>query len=402
MLKTDAKRFVLFAFVLLITGLQACKKSGNNTTEEPAAGTKDFSILASAGTPEATYILHAPSLSEGIATTAGNGVETNLTVVTTRGGFYYATNDAGNLVKFSSDNKTTTVVKEIPFKQISWAYWSSFYLWRDDKTLVLFSVNAGEQYEYAILNVETMTFTASGNINIPKPPAGYYYWGNSAAFVGNKLYISYTRNANADDISVNENYLATIDYPAMNNITVTTDTRFNFPSHYTLHMPGAFTDNGTAYFLNSPTIWATAMTNKPFGVYRVNNGSTTLDASYFYELTDRTKEEAMGFFYLGNGKAITKVLDKTQIDGTSAYTSKFITDYYVVDVVNKTKTKLNIPKSVSGAYTTNVLVDGNTAYIGAKTADGFYIYEYNATAQTVKRGLKLEGITSLYRLDKIK
>jgi hypothetical protein len=401
MLKTNQKRFVLFALTLLVTGFSACKKD-STPTEEPTTGTQDFSILAQAGTPSAMYILHAPSLSEGSVTTAGNGVETSLTVLTTKGGFYYATNDAGNLVKFSSNNKNISVVKEIPFTQISWAYWSSFYLWKDDKTLVFFSVNSGLQYEYAILNVETMTFTASGNINIPKPTGDYYYWGNSATFVGNKLYISYTKNANATDLSINENYLASMDFPAMNNIVVSTDTRFNFPSHYTLHAPGAFTDNGTAYFLNSPTIWATAMTNKPFGVYKVTSGSTKVDASYFYELTDRTKEEALGFYYLGNGKAITKILDKTQIDGSAAYSTKYITDYYVVDVVNQTKTKINIPKSVSGGYSENVLVDGNVAYIGAKTTDGLYIYEYNITTQAVKRGLKLEGINAISRLDKIK
>jgi hypothetical protein len=298
--------------------------------------------------------------------------------------------------------KKITTIKEIPFNKISWAYWSSFYIWKDDKTLIFFSVNGGRQYEYATLDVENMTFTASGNINIPVPPTGYYYWGNSATFIGNKLYISYTSNADANDLSVDESYLASIDYPAMNNITVTKDARFNFPSHYTLHMPGAFTYNGTAYFLNSPSIWSTAMQNKPFAIYRVNNGSTAVDANYVYELTDRTKEEALGLFNAGNGKAIVKILDKTQIDGSSAYNSKFITDYYVVDVVNKTKTKINMPKSVAGAYTENVLIEGDDVFIAAKAAEGFYVYHYSLSSQVVKRGLKLDGVNSLYRFERMK
>ncbi|WP_131538839.1 DUF4374 domain-containing protein [Pedobacter nototheniae] len=403
MLKTNSKRFVLSALVMLVAGFSACKKSSTDPETTPPVGSTDYSLLVSAGSPAGTYILHTSSLTEGSVTTAGNGVETtDLTVITTKGGYYYATNAAGNLVKFSSDNKKNTIVKEIPFNKITWAYWSSFYLWKDDNTLIFFSVNSGLQYEYATLNVSTMTFTASGNINIPVPNAGYYYWGNSATFVGNKLYISYTKNANADDISVNESYLAAIDYPAMNNITVSTDTRFNYPSHYTLHAPGAFTDNSVAYFLNSPTIWATKMTNKPFGIYRVKTGATAVDNTYFYELTDRTKEEALGLYHVGTGKAIVKILDKTQIDGSSAYSTKYITDYYVVDVVNQTKTKLDIPKSISGGYSENVLVDGGVAYIAAKTNDGFYIYQYNVATGTVKRGLKLEGVTALSRLEKIK
>ena len=42
------------------------------------------------------------------------------------------------------------------------------------------------------------------------------------------------------------------------------------------------------------------------------------------------------------------------------------------------------------------------AYIAAKTNDGFYIYQYNVATGTVKRGLKLEGVTALSRLEKIK
>lgn len=401
MLKTNKNQILLFALMFAIVGLSSCSKK-SDPVDKGETAEKDYSFLVTAGTPSATYILHAASLTEGIATTAGNGVETDLTVVTTKGGYYYATNSAGNLVKFTSDNKKITTVKEIPFNKISWAYWSSFYSWKDDKTLIFFSVNGGRQYEYATLNVETMTFTASGNINIPVPPTGYYYWGNSATFVGNKLYISYTSNADANDISVDESYLAAIDYPAMNNVTVTKDARFNYPSHYTLHMPGAFNYNGTAYFLNSPTIWSTAMLNKPFAIYKVNNGSTTVDANYFYELTDRTKEEALGLFNAGNGKAIVKIVDKTQIDGSSAYSTKFITDYYVVDVVSKTKTKINMPKSVAGAYTENVLVEGDNVYIAAKTADGFHIYHYSLASQVVKRGLKLDGVNSLSRFERMK
>lgn len=401
MLKINKNQILLVALMFVVGGFTACSKKTDPVTEEPTAE-KDYSFLVTAGTPAGNYILHASSLTEGTATTAGNGVETDLTVVTAKGGYYYATNSAGNLVKFTSDNKKITIVKEIPFNKISWAYWSSFYSWKDDKTLIFFSVNGGKQYEYATLDVETMTFTANGNINIPVPPTGYYYWGNSATFVGNKLYISYTSNADATDLSVNESYLAAIDYPAMNNITVTKDVRFNFPSHYTLHMPGAFNYNGTAYFLNSPTIWSTAMQNKPFAIYKVNSGSTVVDANYFYELTDRTKEEAMGLFNAGNGKAIVKVVDKTQIDGSSAYAGKFITDYYVVDVVNQTKTKINMPKSAGGGYTENILVEGDNVYIAAKTADGFHVYQYSLTIQAVKRGLKLDGVNSLSRFERIK
>lgn len=405
MLKTVNKLFPLLASVVLISGLSACKKNDNNTSDEkPPAVQNTYSLrVTSGGSPASEYILQTGSLAGGTANLAGTGVSTTtMTTMTARNGFYYGVNnDSGNLVKYTSNNKTNTIVKEIPFTAISWAFYSSFYKWKDDKTLVLFSSNGSIQFEYAILNVETMTFTASGKINVPGLLKDHYFWGYAATINDNKVNLSYTQNANSNDLSVDTTYLATFDYPAMTNVKVTKDTRFTLPEHYSLHMANSFVDNGISYFIASPNIWTTANKNKPFGIYRVKNGATQIDPDYFYELTDRNKEEALGLFYIGNGKAIVKFMDKTQITGSISYSTGFITDYYVVDVVNQTKTKLNIPKSISGGFAENVLVENGLVSIAAQTADGFYIYQYNPSTSAVTRGLKLEGISALSRLDKL-
>lgn len=403
MLKTVNKLFPLLASVVLISGLSACKKNESKTTDEnPPVVQSTYSLRVSSGSPAAEYILQTGSLTSGTATLVGTGVATTLTTMTAKNGFYYGiNNDSGNLVKYTSNNKTNTIVKEIPFTVISWAFYSSFYKWKDDKTLVLFSANGSTQFEYAILNVETMTFTSSGKINVPGLLKDHYFWGYAATITGNKVNLSYTQNANAGDLSVDTTYLATFDYPAMTNVKVTKDTRFTLPEHYSLHMANSFVDNNISYFIASPNIWTTSNKNKPFGIYRVKNGATQIDPDYFYELTDRTKEEAMGLFYIGNGKAIVKFLDKTKITGTDSYNAGFIADYYVVDVVNQTKTKLNIPKSISGSFIENVLVENGIVSIAAQTADGYYIYQYNPSTSAVTRGLKLEGISSLSRLEKL-
>lgn len=396
------KSAAILCLAALVTGFGSCKKSDNNSTPDPVVTGATYSLRVTAGTPVGEYILQTGAITSGTITTANNGAGTKWTTMTTKNGFYYGIdNDSGNLVKYTSDNKKSTLVKEIPLTQISWAYYSSFYKWKDDKTLVLFSSNSAIQFEYAILNVETMTITSSGKINVPLL-ADHYFWGYNAAFIGDKFYLTYTQNRNSDDISENVTYLASMDYPAMNNIVVTQDTRFTFPEHYTLNMPASFVENGVAYFIASPNIWSTANKNVPFGIYRVKGGATQIDPDYFYELTDRTKEEAMGLFYLGNGKALTKVLDRTKITGTSSYTTAFITDYYVVDVVNKTKTKLNIPKSISGSFNENVLVENGIASIATNTTEGYYIYQYNIATGSVSRGAKLDGVNDLSRLERIK
>lgn len=400
MLTRIKRQSFLLLFAISILGISACKKS-SSTAEEDAAE-KNYGLVVSAGNPSARYILNTKSLTEGTLTTAGNGAETNTGIITQKGEFFYGTNDAGNLVKFTSSNKINTIVKEIPFTQISWAYYSSFFAWKDDKTLVLFSIKESIQFEYAVLNVETMTITASGNIGIPLPNAAYYYWGNCAVFLGNKLYLSYNLTDQKTWLPVGKTFLASMDFPNVTNVTVTEDTRFNQPAHYNLNAPGTFVDNGYAYFLNSPTIWIAGETGGSFSIYRVANGSTTIDANYQFELTDRTKEEATDLFYIGNGKAIIKIFDKTQILTWQDYDGKYIADYYVIDVVNKTKTKLGIPKSLPNPYATNVLLDGNVAYIGVTTAEGSFVYNYNLSSGAVAKGTKLDGVNGINTLVKFK
>jgi len=401
MFTTLTKQTLLVLITLSAFAFQGCKKS-DSPQEEEEATEKNYGLVVSAGTPAATYVLNTSLLNSGTLTTAGNGAETNTGIITQRGEYFYGTNDAGNLVKFTSSNKVNTVVKEIPFNQISWAYYSSFYTWKDDKTLVLFSMKEALQFEYATLNVETMTITASGNINIPLPPKGHYYWGNSAVFLGNKLYISYNLTDENTSLPLNEVYLASMDFPNVSAVTVTKDTRFNQPAHYTLNLPATFVDNGYAYFMNSPTLWIGGETGGSYSIYRVASRATAIDATYQFELTDRTKEEATDLYYVGNGKAIVKLIDKTQLATWADYDGKFITDYYILDVVNKSKVKLNIPKSVPNLYSINVLHDGDLVYIGALTAEGYYVYNYNLVTGAVAKGAKLEGVSALSKLVKFK
>lgn len=398
-MSTTIKRQSLLLLALTVLGFSACKKSSSTSTETPEE--KQYGLLVTAGTPMGIYVLNTSDLTQGTLTTAGNGAETNISVITQRGEYFYGTNNAGNLVKFTSSNKVNTIVKEIPFSQISWAYYSSFFAWKDEKTLVLLSMKEALQFEYATLNVETMTITASGNINIPLPPAGYYYWGNNVSFLGNKLYISYNVVNSTTNMPLNEIRLASMDFPNVSNVTVTTDTRFNQPAHYNLNAPGSFVYNNYAYMLNAPTIWIFGETGGSFSIYRVANGAVTTDASYQFELTDRTKEEVSDLFNLGGGKAIVKVVDKTQIRSYQDYDKK-ISEFYVIDVVNKTKTKLNIPKSVATPYSNDILVDGDVVYIAASTDAGYYVYTYNASTGSVTRGAKLDGVNGVNQLVKYK
>lgn len=390
------QRVLLMAAALL--GLVSCSKDDAPQPEPEAE--KNYGVVVRAGTPAATYILNTSDLNQGALTTANNGAETNISIITQRGTFFYGINDAGNLVKFTSSNKVNTIVKEVPFKQISWASYASFFAWKDDKTLVLFSMNDGLRFDFVSVNVETMAVGDRKSINIPAPAADHYYWGNSVAFAGDKLYLSFNLTNATTSLPVGKTYLATMNFPDADNVILTEDTRFNQPAHYNLSGPATFVDNGYVYFLNSPLIWIAGETGGSFSIYRVKTGETAIDKTYEFELTDRTKEEASNMFYLGNGKAIIKIFDKTQIATWQDYSGKYIASYYVVDVVNKTKTKLNIPAAIPSPYAFDILTDGNIAQIAALTQEGYFIYVYNAATGAITKGAKLEGASTVSRLAK--
>lgn len=393
---------VLFSAGLIAT-LASCSKSNpGGEVDPPAPESAKYGFVVSSGTPAANYNLVANSLTEGVLTTASNGAKSNYAAITSKGKFYYGIDtDSKTLVKYTSDNSKISLIKEIPFPPISWAYYSSFYKWKDDKTLVLFSSDAAIQFEYAILDVENMKITNSGKLNIPGLMDGYYFWAYNAAFIGDKLYLAYTQENNDTGVSVGTTYLASMDYPSMNNITVTQDNRFTFPSHYTLNVQSSFTLDQTAYFITSPTIWSTKTKDKPFGIFRVQNNSKEIDPTYFYELTDRTKEEAVGLTYVGNNKAVVRILDKTKITSSDSYGTEYITSFYLVDVKAQTKTKINIPLAKGTPFTENVVADGDNIFIAANTVEGYYVYQYNTSSQVVSKGLKLEGINAVSKMVKL-
>ncbi|RYF19657.1 MAG: hypothetical protein EOO42_13970 [Flavobacteriales bacterium] len=70
--------------------------------------------------------------------------------------------------------------------------------------------------------------------------------------------------------------------------------------------------------------------------------------------------------------------------------------------MNKTKTKLNIPKSLPNPYATNVLLDGGVAYIAVTTAEGSFVYNYNLSSGAGAKGVKLDGVNGISTLVKFK
>ncbi|MBX3255834.1 MAG: hypothetical protein KF862_16995 [Chitinophagaceae bacterium] len=395
-------KILIFALTAVLFGFAACKKDKAEIEEETPVE-KTYGFLVTTGTPAANYVVQTGSLTEGILTTVNNGVATTLSVFTSRDGYYYAIDySSPSLVKFTSDNKTNTIVKETPFTQIQMAGWSGFFTWKDSKTLVMLNLN-NNRFEYAELNVESMSITRSGDINIPAPAvAEDSYWGCNAVFVGSKLYITYMKYIDANNDLPDKGYVASMDYPDVTNVTVDTDDRFNYPSPYGLYTQSNLVYNGSVYFITSPTFWAVGNIGSANGIYRVPNGGTQIDDDYFYELTDPDKEETIGLYDIGNGKAIVKIIDKTVIAAYADYSAVNNASYYVVDFMNKSKTRIDIPVSRNGAYQWNVLIDDGKAYIATNAGDGYYVYEYDPATSTVKKGLKLEGVDNVGRIYRIK
>lgn len=401
-LRTFPVKVTLIALLAVI--LNACSSDNTDTPPAPEAG-KYAAILAVGGWPNiAYYIADIPSLTSGTISLQGNGAEMTGKVyaqdIIQKDGFYYHANfGSGRLGKYHVQNGALVVDKEVPFTYLNW----SSYAWADDQTLVIFGTaeNAGKnEGRYAVVNVADMTIT-TGKLALQAFPAGFdNYAMGFAEYRAGKLFLGYSFASS--DFSVYPNMpvyqqlaVAVINYPAMTVESNISDIRSTNPGGPVVYAPASFQDeNGDIYFITDPVY--NYDYKSPSVVYRIKNGSTTLDPSYYFDFSAKVNQ-GMGpaMWYVGNGKAIVR----TRVAGQSIDTDH---SFSVIDV--KTGSfikKLDLPVDKGERMVQAVVVENGKAYIAVNAADKDYIWEYDVATDKLTQGAEfVGGIDYILRLEK--
>ncbi|GAB3993849.1 hypothetical protein GCM10028807_30140 [Spirosoma daeguense] len=404
------KRFINFSVktvftVLIAFGLNACS-SDNVTPPTQEAGTYSAVVAVGAWPNIAYYIADIPSLTSGTISLQGNGAEMTGKVyaqdIIQKNGFYYHANfGSGRLGKYHVANGAVVVDKEVPFTHLNW----SSYAWVDDQTLVIFGTgdNGGkDEGRYAIIKVADMTVT-TGKLALQAFPTGFTtYSMGFAEYRAGKLFLGYSFGSsdwsNYPIMPVSQQFnVAVINYSTMAVESNINDIRTTNPGGPMVYAPSSFQDeNGDIYFMSDPV--ANYDYKSPSAVYRIKNGSTTLDPTYYFDFSSKVNMEmGAAMWYVGNGKAIVR----TRVAGQSIDADH---SFSVIDVKTGTFVKkLALPADKGERMVQAVIVENGKAYIAVNAADKDYIWEYDVAADKLTQGTEfVGGINFILRLEKTK
>jgi hypothetical protein len=390
---------------LLAFTLNGCSKDDDTS---PAVEEGKYSAILCVGSwpNTAYYIADVPSLTSGTISLQGNGAEMTGKVyaqdIIQKDGFYYHANfGSGRLGKYHVEKGTLLIDKEVPFTYLNW----SSYAWVDAQTLVIFGTgeNAGKnEGRYAIIKVADMSVT-TGKLDLPTFPAGFdNYSMGFAEYRAGKLFLGYS--VASSDFTLYPNMpvyqqlsVSVINYPSMAVESTITDTRTTNPGGPTVYAPASFQDEtGDIYFMTDPVY--NYDYKSPSAVYRIKSGTTTLDASYYFNFSSKVNMEmGAAMWYVGNGKAIVRTRTAGQsIDSDHSFS--------LIDV--KTGTfikKLALPADKGERMVQAVVVENGKAYIAVNAADKDYIWEYDVAADKLTHGAEfVGGIDYILRLEKTK
>ena len=102
--------------------------------------------------------------------------------------------------------------------------------------------------------------------------------------------------------------------------------------------------------------------------------------------------EYYGLWDLGNGKALTRMGRTDLLKTFEDYTATDVFEYYVLDLVTKTRTKLNLPLD-KGVRTSPVWVENGKAYIAVSSStEGHFVYTYDIASGVITKGLEIKGL----------
>lgn len=141
---------------------------------------------------------------------------------------------------------------------------------------------------------------------------------------------------------------------------------------------------------------------------RILNGQSKIDDNYFFNVKEKVSDNSLNgpSVYMGNNKLLVQIVREDLVKegdywGVSA-TAAFQNEYYVLDLVTKAATKLDVPLS-RGNGDGNPIKAGDNLYAFVVNAQsGNYIYTYNTATNETKQGIKYIGALVIYKIHNLK
>ncbi|HUH19227.1 DUF4374 domain-containing protein [Albibacterium sp.] len=378
------------SFLLLLTVLFSCSKDKTLPDDQTTDGNYVLWLQVGSWPNTSQYVVGVNSVDEGSVSLSGNGREVtgraDYGIIPHKGYYYYINEEEGSFVKFELKNNNWTPVKEAPYVHVNFA--SATYTWANDNTLIIAGPNGDyTKILYSIVDIETFKFV-NGELALPAIPTGYsgISIGNLEFSNGN-VYFGFNYTKDWPDPSYDKALFGVAKYSSTGLVMIGTeeDAASAGPGSSRLWTASSNVDvNGDVYMLTTPQMVNKAL---PSVVYKYKNGTTSLDQSYKFNVSNITGSNAVGLWFIGGGKAIVKYNNLSVTGTTHTY------EYAVIDLYNKTLVKklTDLPRDNSD-YIQTVIVEDGKVYL-AINGEGAndYVWNLNTTTYEVTQGINIKG-----------
>lgn len=319
-------------------------------------------------------------------------------------GFFYHIK-SGKFIKFEMQESALTEIAAIPMSNQHIENMN----WQGKDTLLLFTLDnkTYSKLHYYKIDVKKFEIIQKEEIHLPIAPIKFPIVSiGFSTLHQNNLILGYTYNKvinETDFTTIDTMYFATLDPQTLKIKSIQKDNRSTYPGGVNTVQSYSFHDErGNFYFMSCPGIALGNNLSKPTAIFKITNNTTTVDSSYFFNLTATNQNHAYGIWYLGNNEAIIRSERKDLYNDFSDHHSTYQFEYYVVDLLKQTATKLTLPYD-KGTRKESVLVENGKAYITIDDKDDNHqVWIYNIQTKKISTGLKLDKETDfIVRIDKL-
>jgi len=392
-MKSRKLRIALLASLMLSIGMYSCDDSDNpNPTPGEANGTPKY-LLALDLTAIDSYPFHVIDEVDSGRADIDQSQEIpdqpyNVPVTTRPGEIFL--NSAEKLTKYSvGEDGILKDEGSLPNLGISGG---PVYEFLDNERLMISSgprQAADGVFGYQIINTATMTEESNGSITLPVNE-------NSLAIPSSyilrdaKIFVPYL-HTDENYIAYDEATVAIYDASTLEFEKLVTDSR-TASVGYSIVSSHGITENGDLYLISCNSNYWAGNESLPSGILRIKAGEDDFDDEYFFNITEKiNNNHTGGMLYVGNNKAIVQIFRSDLISDYGDYQGGFVIEYYLVDLVNQTTQKLNIPLSKYPRRALERLDDGRAVIVANTESEGNAIYIYDPATESVSKGITYEG-----------
>lgn len=389
---TSAKCLSLLLGIAVIFFFSSCSKdhsSGSGTT----AKSEGYRLMEYIFEPngQGAYLLSFDSLMSGSISPVNNGIDVTGTFPAyatfyNKGYYYYCDNNIFYKYKVDTSNNQLVRIGGIAFPYYDIGRAQRY--WVGDNTLVTVGVKDSAIY-YGIVDVSSMSLTASGKLDIPfysgatihDPSSGAELTPtisiNSFKVDGSNALVEYSFGTNPNIDGVGDVlYYAKLDYPAMSNISAKTYTKSGW---YPAGDGQFYDENGNSYEITDKG----GAGGEQHAIYRIKKGEFYPDATYNFPLSYKDCIIPFGC-YIGNGKALL---------GFSSYNHS--DTHLIVDVNAQTVIRnlgTDLPDAANSFVWNGFIENGKLYFPFLKYDDkSANIYEYDPATDKLTKGLEIDG-----------